>query len=162
LAADAAICDDAWVMTIACRSCSAKNRVVTSRIEGGETAAVCGKCQAPLLPLDRPVDVESEADFQDLLAHAGRPVLVDFWAGWCGPCVMVAPEVKRLAGLLQGSVVVAKVDTEALPALSQRHGVQGIPCFLLFEDGQVAARSVGARPAEGIAQDLGLAIGQVH
>jgi len=136
-----------------CPSCGAKNRVPEARLSD---RATCGRCKAPLLPLSEPYDVPSTEAFEALIAGSPLPVLVDFWAGWCGPCRAVAPEVSKLAASHRGDVVVAKVDTERLPELAARYNVHGIPSFILFRRGQPEGRLEGAGSARSIAERLGI------
>jgi thioredoxin len=95
--------------------------------------------------LDRPVTV-GEEDFQRTVMDAPVPVLVDFYADWCAPCKMVAPVVDEIAQAHQGRLLVAKVDTDRAPGLSQSLGIRGIPTLIAFKDGQEAGRSVGLDP----------------
>jgi thioredoxin 2 len=106
--------------------------------------------------LGRPIALSSTADFDELVRQAPLPVLVDYWAEWCGPCRMVAPELEKLAKEREGQLVVAKVDTEALPDIASRFGIQSIPTMILFRGGQEAERLSGAMPAAAIASRLGL------
>src|SRR5258708_6032501 len=138
-------------MEIACSSCSTRNRVPAKRLAD---KAKCANCKAALLPLARPVAVASAADFDELLREAPVPVLVDFWAAWCGPCRMVAPELEKIASASSGRVLVAKVDTEALPAVAQRFAIRSIPTMILFQSGTEARRLSGAMPAAEISKGL--------
>ena len=84
------------------------------------------------------------------------PVVVDFWAAWCGPCRMVSPELEQLADAHDGALKVVKVDVDANQTIAGRYGIQGIPTIALFRDGEAVARSVGAKPRAAIEADLGL------
>ncbi len=140
-------------MRVACSSCSAQNRLPAARLLD---KARCAACKAPLLPLARPVAIESAVDFDELVRDAKAPVLVDFWAAWCGPCRMVAPELEKLSAQRSGSTIVAKVNTDALPELSARFGISTIPTLILFRAGREAKRISGAMPASALAAQLGL------
>lgn len=102
----------------------------------------CGACQAELPAVREPLDAD-EAFFDDVVKSSRVPVLVDFWAAWCGPCRMAAPEVRRTAENMAGRALVLKVDTEAHPALAARFNVRGIPNFLVMKDGQVVTQQPG-------------------
>lgn len=136
-----------------CPSCGAKNRIPAARLTA---RGICGRCKAPLPPLAEPVEIESAADFDAMIRNSKVPVVVDFWAAWCGPCRMAAPEVSRLASSRSGEVLVAKLDTEALPEVAGRYAIQGIPAFIVFRDGREAGRASGAMPADRLARELGL------
>jgi thioredoxin 2 len=116
--------------------------------------ARCGQCKAALSPPDEPLVIASEGDFEELVRDAPVPVVVDFWAAWCGPCRAVAPEVKKLAHERSGKALVAKVDTEALPALASRFGIRSIPTLIAFRGGREAKRVSGAMPASQLATSL--------
>jgi thioredoxin 2 len=140
-------------MIVACPHCARANRLPAARL--GDRAK-CASCKESLLPLEKPVALASAEDFDELVRDAKVPVLVDFWADWCGPCRMVAPELERLARDRVGRLVVAKVDTEALPAVAGRFQIRSIPTMILFRGGSEAKRLSGAMPAQAIAQSLAL------
>jgi thioredoxin 2 len=108
------------------------------------------------LPLTRPVALANAQDFEELVRDSALPVLVDFWAAWCGPCRMVAPEMEKLARERGERVLVAKVDTEALPTIAQRFNIRSIPTMILFRDGVEVRRLSGAMPAAEISRQLEL------
>ena len=124
--------------TVPCPFCSRLNRVDLARLAAGPR---CGSCKRPLL-LDRPVPV-SEESFDQVLAGTDVPVLVDFYADWCGPCKMLAPLVDELAGSRAGALLVLKLDTDRYPAIQQRFGIRGIPTLIAFRGGKEIGRHVG-------------------
>jgi thioredoxin 2 len=140
-------------MKVACAACSRENRLPAARLTD---KARCAACKAPLLPLARPVAISSVDDFDELVRDAKTPVLVDFWAAWCGPCRAVAPELEKLASSRVGQAIVAKVDTDAQPELSARFGIRSIPTMVVFRNGRETDRVSGAMPASAIAARIGL------
>ncbi len=129
--------------TVPCGQCRALNRVDLSRLADGPR---CAKCRSPLA-LDHPLMV-SDADFDRVMADSPVPVLVDFYADWCGPCRAMAPQLDAYAQRSAGSVLVAKVDTDRSPNVSQRFGIRSIPTLAVFVGGREAGREVGAVPIQ--------------
>ena len=140
-------------MIRACPSCGRSNRIPVSKLD---RTAKCGECKTALLPLDAPVEIGAPDSFDDLVGSSPLPVLVDFWAPWCGPCRVIAPELEKLARERAGRVVVAKLNTDELPSVASRYGIQGIPTMILFRDGAESQRVSGAMPGSAIASRLGL------
>ena len=130
---------------IACPACNGLNRVPDERREDGPT---CGKCGKPLFD-GHPVALD-EAGFHAHVERATLPVLVDFWAPWCGPCRVMAPQFEAAAGRMEPFVRLAKVDTQAQQALGARFGIRSIPTLALFLEGKEIARQPGAMNAAEI------------
>ena len=93
------------------------------------------------------MEIATAEDFDRLVANSSLPIVVDYWAPWCGPCRMVAPELEKVATHLAGKVLVVKVNTDALPDLGERFGIRSIPTMAVFVGGREASRTSGARPA---------------
>lgn len=139
-------------MIIKCQHCGQKNRVPSARLDEGGT---CGKCGEALEPTGVARGITAK-QFDDLVANSPVPVLVDFWAPWCGPCRMVAPEVEKVAAAQKGKVLVAKLNTEKYPGIAQREGVRGIPMFALYRDGERVTTASGYMQASELERALGL------
>lgn len=128
-------------VTLRCAFCLKLNRV---NMERAVDRPVCGDCGRPFL-LDRPVKVGGD-DLERLVREAGVPVLVDFYADWCGPCKIMAPVLDALAADHVGELLVAKLDTDASPQVSAALGIRGIPTLILYRSGAEVARQTGAVP----------------
>lgn len=129
----------------ACPECGQRNRLKFEKL--GDSFR-CGKCQTAIRPPDQPADAAEETAFFAAIASSSIPVLVDFWAPWCGPCKMVEPEVKKFAAEASGKLLVLKVNTESVPRLAAQYEISGIPTFMVFKRGQPAARQSGAMSAQ--------------
>jgi thioredoxin 2 len=135
--------DDSGVV-MPCPSCGKPNRV---RFERLHARPRCAACKQDMTPPSAPVEIRSERQFDTVISTASVPVLVDFWAPWCGPCRAVAPEVEKLAYAMRGQVLAVKVNTDVLPELGARFGVRSIPTLAMFSSGDEVDRVSGAIPA---------------
>lgn len=134
-------------MQIVCGHCFTVNRVPEERL--GDRP-ICGKCRKPLLD-GQPIELR-ENNFDRFVSQNELPVVVDFWAPWCGPCKMMAPAFAQAAAALATQARFAKVDTEECPRLAQQYGIRSIPTLILFHRGQEVDRISGALSASQIQQ----------
>ena len=132
-------------MKLTCLSCGQVNRLPAERLEHGPKCAVCG---AALVP-GKAVEVDL-ATLEKAARSDDLPLVVDFWAPWCGPCRMMAPEFERAAGRLRGRARLVKLNTEAEPGAGGRYGIRGIPTMVKFAGGREVKRQAGAMGAQAI------------
>ena len=131
--------------TLICPACTAGNRLPADKLSAGPK---CGTCGARLVPA-QPFELDP-AGLKKAVKTDSLPLLVDFWAPWCGPCRMMAPEFAKAAEALAGKVRLAKVNTQDFPEASNAYAIRGIPALILFDKGREVARLAGARPAADI------------
>jgi thioredoxin 2 len=136
--------------TLRCPHCGTLNSLDLNRAADGPR---CGSCRTPIL-LDRPLKA-TEADFDRTVSSSPVPILVDFFADWCGPCHMIAPHLDAIAAARRGQALVLKVDSDAEPGLAARYGVRGLPTVVAFRNGKEVGRQVGAAPREAYERLLG-------
>jgi thioredoxin 2 len=138
--------DNRGVLT-RCPSCAKTNRLAYDALA---KTTRCGHCRTTLAAPDAPIETLSAAAFDAVIRSSSLPVVVDFWAPWCGPCRMVAPELEKVARTAAREVLIVKVNTEALPELGDRFGIRSIPTMAVFRGGHEVTRTAGARPANDI------------
>lgn len=134
-----------------CPGCGRRNRLAYERLDHRQR---CGGCRRELPPPGEPVEIADGGQFVMLTGRSALPVVVDFWAGWCGPCLMMAPELTKVAAAAAGRFIVAKVNTENLPRLAQLHRITSLPTLSLLSQGREIARIMGARPAQAVLEWL--------
>jgi thioredoxin 2 len=144
---------EAKKLTLRCQFCETWNRIDAAR---AADKPKCGKCGKPM-HLDRPVKLDDDT-FQRTVAESDVPVLVDFYADWCGPCKMMAPFVDALAAKYVGRALIAKVDTDHAQRAAQPFGIRGIPTTIVFKGGTIVVQKAGAMPLAGLEQLLAQAL----
>ena len=140
---------------ISCPNCGAKNRLDAGAAR--QRQPVCGRCATPLAvgaAADKPLTVTDETFAREVLEARGVPILVDYWAEWCGPCRMVGPVLDELAAESQGRYRIAKLNIDENPRTAAQYNIRSIPTMLVFKDGAVIDRIVGAQPKQAIAARL--------
>lgn len=139
--------------TYSCPNCQALNRLPDGQMQQGKAAKiVCGKCKKPLFP-GVPVHT-TDFDFAVRVEQSPLPVLIDFWAPWCGPCQMLGPELEKLAATTEGRLLVIKVNIDENPQLASRFNIRSVPTMMIMSQGQVVDTLMGAMPASAILQKL--------
>jgi len=139
--------NDITTSHVACPHCGATNRIPTARL--GDDP-VCGRCGQPLLD-GQPIEL-SDANFDQIVEHSDLPVVVDFWAPWCGPCRQMAPQFEQAARTLKGKALLVKVNSDDNPRTASRFGIRSIPTLVKLDHGRELTRVAGARPAGQIVQ----------
>jgi len=142
------------IIEIRCRKCGAKNRVSNLKLSQG-MVPVCGKCKEELIVEESkgPI-VVTDATFEDEVEKSSIPVLLDCWATWCGPCKMLAPTVDKIAEEWSGRIKVAKLDVDENPKTATKLEIMSIPTLLVYKDGKIVDKMVGAQPKAAIEQRL--------
>jgi len=136
-----------------CPSCGAKNRVPLDRLD---ESPVCSKCRASLkgvIGTEKPVEISDSAFDKEVISYPGT-VLVDCWAPWCGPCRMLAPIIDELAAEYRGRVKFVKLNTDENPGIYSQYEIRGIPTMLIFRNGELVDKIVGAYPKQEIEKHL--------
>ena len=143
---------DATGVLTTCSSCGTQNRLKYNSLE---RATKCGKCGTPLPFPAEPIEAPNASLFDAATSQSSVPVVVDFWAVWCGPCRMMEPEIDKVAEHTAGKSLVLKVNTDANPELSQRYQIRGIPTIVIFSAGKEVTRASGVQPAASIERMIG-------
>ncbi len=128
-----------------CLSCSQRNRIAFNARQ-----ARCGRCKTELAAVGEPIEVPDERAFDAMVSGAALPIVVDFWAPWCGPCRMVAPELARVASARAGALFVLKVNTDQVTSLGERFRIRSIPTLAVLHGGREVTRTTGVMPAAEI------------
>ena len=143
---------------VVCHKCGAKNRVDESKLATSE--AKCGRCGAKLTVSaqdSKPSVVTDQTFDREVLEATGQPVLVDYWAPWCGPCRLIAPVLDQIAAESQGRYRIAKLNVDENPQVASRYQIASIPTMLIFKDGKIVDRLIGVQPKQAIEERLRVA-----
>ena len=151
------------MQVVACSKCGVKNRVDETKL--ATLDATCGRCGAKLEAFAtgageqdaKPVVITDQTFEQEVMQTQGRPILVDCWAPWCGPCRVIGPILDQLAAESQGRYRIAKLNVDDNPQTSARFRIASIPTLLIFKNGQLVDRIIGVQPKQAIAERLGVA-----
>jgi thioredoxin 2 len=146
-------------VVVSCAQCGKSNRLPYGALG---KATRCGHCKAAISPADTPIEAQDAAAFDAAIAASAIPVLVDFWAPWCGPCKMVAPELERVARSNAGRYLVLKVNTDVHQEIGGRFRIRSIPTLALLAGGREVERIAGARPASDIEAFAAQALEKIH
>jgi len=149
------------MQVVSCNNCGARNRVDEGRLATSE--ARCGRCGEKLSAAageqdSKPITITDQTFESEVVQARGRPVLVDCWAPWCGPCRMIAPILDQLAAESAGRYRIAKLNVDENPQVASRFNIASIPTMLIFKDGKLIDRIVGAQPKQAIAERLQVAL----
>jgi thioredoxin 1 len=147
--------DDRGVI-VTCPHCGQDNRLAYERLN---LEPRCARCATTLEFPNQPIDVDNEELFEAVISRSSLPVLVDFWAPWCGPCKAIAPTLEELANELDGKLKIAKVNIDDNDAVAAEYGVRAIPTMILFKGGQVAETLVGMMPKSALKAKLATHVG---
>ena len=134
-------------LVVPCGNCGQRNRIGYDRL-GAEVR--CGQCKTAITLPAHPIEITDSAGFNALTGKSSLPVFIDFWAPWCGPCKMVAPEVEKLTTLANGQFIVAKMNTDDVQEIARQYQISSIPTMALFHQGRELQRISGARPAASL------------
>jgi thioredoxin len=138
---------------VRCAQCGSLNRIKVERLREGR-APVCGQCRTTLrIRSSHPVKI-TDANFLEVIGSSSQPVFIDFWAGWCGPCLMIGPSIEELASDLAGKVIVGKLNVDENPQVAARFHVSSIPTLIIFDQGREVGRLTGAVPKEAMIAKL--------
>ncbi|MBL9144564.1 MAG: thioredoxin [Verrucomicrobiaceae bacterium] len=138
---------DARGLILSCPACGTASRIAYANLD---KAGRCGSCKADLPKPSAPVVIDDITTFQAMVANSPLPIVIDFWAPWCGPCKMMAPEFAKAATLAAGEAIFAKVNTDEQQAIASQFRIQGIPAFALLKGGKLIAQTAGFQSASNL------------